>query len=337
MPISLKANSDGSAEILNGVQTAITISPNGNVKASGMQGYNYIINGNFDIWQRGTSQTSSGYGSADRWRCTNFGSTKTASRQAFTLGQPEVPDNPEYYIRHVVNSVAGADNFCVMNQRIEYVKTLAGKKATLSFWAKADAPKNIAIDFDQDFGTGGTPSSVVNGIGSQLVALTTSWKKYTITIDIPSIAGKILGTDRNDCLICRFWFDAGSTFATRSANLGQQSGTFDIANVSIVEGDIDVKPIPRSVGEELELCQRYYEPFVLDVDVFIKIGYLYRNAYSFNVTKRANPVFTSSPPVTTNFSSLMVYATPTGFRLAIGPATEGPCRWLATIFADAEL
>ena len=221
--------------------------------------YNYIINGNFDIWQRGTSQTTSGYGSADRWLCGNVGTTKTTSLQTFALGQTEVPDNPRYYMRHVVTSVAGAANYCALEQRIESVKTLAGQTATLSFWAKTDTPKNIAIDFAQYFGTGGTPSTVITGIGSQLVALTTSWTKYTVTVNIPSIAGKILGTDSNDCLICRFWFDAGFNHATGSANLGQQSGTFDIACVSLIEGDVDVKPIPRSVGEEMALCMRYYE------------------------------------------------------------------------------
>lgn len=60
---------------------------------------NKIINGDFDIWQRGVSQTSSGYGSADRWRNTHAGSTKTTSRQAFTFGQTDVPGNPTYYMR----------------------------------------------------------------------------------------------------------------------------------------------------------------------------------------------------------------------------------------------
>jgi len=259
MPISLKANSDGSAEILNGVVSAITISPNGNVKASGMQGYNYIINGNFDIWQRGTSQTTMGYGSSDRWYSTHVGSTKTVSRQTFTLGQTDVPGNPKYYMRHNVTSVAGTANHCAVDQRIESVKTLAGQTVTLSFWAKADAPKNIAVELIQYFGSGGTPSTIITGIGSQLVALTTSWAKYTTTVDIPSIVGKTLGTNGNDYLGVAFWFDTGSDYADRTSNLGHQSGTFDIANVSLVEGDIDVKPIPRSYGEELGLCQRYFQ------------------------------------------------------------------------------
>jgi hypothetical protein len=70
---------------------------------------NKIINGNFDIWQRGTNQTANGYGSADRWACTSIGTTKSISRQGFAPGQTEVPGNPKYFMRHVVSSVADAE------------------------------------------------------------------------------------------------------------------------------------------------------------------------------------------------------------------------------------
>lgn len=303
-------------------------------------GYNYIINGNFDIWQRGTSQTTSGYGSADRWACDNYGTTNTASQQSFTLGQTNVPDNPKYYMRHVVNSVAGVNNHCVMIQRIEHVKTLAGKTATLSFWAKAGSNKNIAIEFFQTFGTGGTPSSFVPGIGPQLVALTTSWKKYTVTVDIPSIAGKTLGTDGNDCLIVYFWFDAGSTYATRAANLGQQSGTFDIANISLVEGDIDVKPIPRSYGEGLALCQRYYEvgsgetnfPFHPVAATTYKTE---SNCfYSFKVTKRTVPTISYT---TLNMTGVSYIAGLSGIRFMGTANMSGAGLVVSGFMADAEL
>ena len=220
---------------------------------------NKIINGNFDIWQRGTSQTTSGYGPADRWKNTHVGSTKTASQQEFILGQTDVPNNPKYFLRHEVTSVSGSSNYAIMQQLVENVTTLSSQTATLSFWAKADSAKNIAVEFYQSFGTGGTPSTTVNGIGSQLIALTTSWTKYTVTVSIPSVSGKTLGTDGNDLLGLVFWFDAGSSFDARSASLGQQSGTFDIAQVQLEEGATANPFQNRTLGEELQLCQRYYQ------------------------------------------------------------------------------
>jgi hypothetical protein len=125
----------------------------------------------------------------------------------------------------VVVSVAGASNYASKVQAIESVRTLAGKTATLTFWAKADAPKNIAVELLQSFGSGGSPSAAVAGIGGQLIALTSAWQKFTRAISIPSIAGKTLGSNLNDALQLGFWFDAGSTYNARTANLGQQSGT----------------------------------------------------------------------------------------------------------------
>lgn len=243
---------------------------------------NKIINGNFDIWQRGTSQTTSGYGSADRWSSTNGGTTKTHSRQTFTLGQTDVPGEPTYFSRTVVTSAAGTGNYCALGQFIESVRTFAGKNATITFWAKADTSKNIALEFMQDFGTGGTPSARVNSIASQLIPLTTVWQKFTRTVAIPSISGKTLGTDNNDWFGIHFWLEAGSDFNARTASLGQQSGTFDIAQVQIEEGSVATPFEQRPIGYELSLCQRYCFKSG-DGNFHILVEGLYASGASLNV------------------------------------------------------
>jgi hypothetical protein len=219
---------------------------------------NAIINGNFDFWQRGTSFTGSEYG-ADRWFHNRVGTTHTASRQAFTLGQTDVPGEPTYYCRTVVSSVAGASNNALLLQRIEDVRTFAGQQVTISFWAKADATKNIAVDLTQYFGAGGSPSAQVHGIGATKVSIGTTFQKVTITTTLPSISGKTLGTDGSGLLALNVWFDAGSSFNSRTDSLGQQSGTFDIAQVQVEPGPVATPFERRPLGTELALCQRYYE------------------------------------------------------------------------------
>ena len=266
---------------------------------------NAIINGNFDIWQRATSQTASGYGSADRWRYSISGSTQAVSRQAFTLGQTDVPNNPKYYSRTVVSSVAGAGSLVIMNQRIEGAGTFAGTTATLSFWAKADASKNIAIEFYQNFGTGGSPSTPVDGIGVITVALTTSWVKYTVSVAIPSISGKTLGTNGNDNLQVSIWLEAGSAYNARTNSLGQQSGTFEFSQVQVEAGAVASTFYPRTEGEELALCQRYFQSIDTNtgnansVAAAIAAGHSSNTTTSyyflpFIVTMRTTPSFTIS-------------------------------------------
>lgn len=223
---------------------------------------NYLINGNFDMWQYATSQTSSGYGSDDRWTNRNDGSTKTHSRVACTDTERAL-FNASYFSRTIVSSVAGAGNRVNKYQLIEDITKLAGKTITLSFWAKADSSKNIAIEFVEEFGAGGSPSSALLGIGSQLIALTNAWQKKTITVTLPSIVGKTLGTDGayTTTVGINFWFDAGSNHNSRTASLGQQSGTFDIAQVKIEDGSVATDgwhPYDGEFGGEVQACQRYY-------------------------------------------------------------------------------
>lgn len=225
---------------------------------------NYIIDGRFDFWYEGTSQTTSGYGSDTMWNNTNLGSTKTHSRQSFAIGEtfPDETPCPTYFSRTVVNSVSGAGNFVCKDHRIEDVTRLAGKTVTLSFWAKASAVRNISIEFEQNFGTGGSPSTAVNGIGANKISIGTTWQKITRTITIPSISGKTIGSNgvNTSLTVFRFWFDAGSNYNSRTDNLGQQSGTFDIAMVQIEEGNVATSFENTDIGTMASIIDRYYQP-----------------------------------------------------------------------------
>ena len=214
---------------------------------------NWIINGMFDVWQRNTTQTASGYGSDDRFFNEHFGSTKTHSRQAFTLGQTAVPNNPKYYSRTVVASVAGVNNYVLKGQRVEDVTKLAGKTVTFSFWAKADASKYVGVEIFQYFG----PTSGYVFIPGTKFAITTSWQKISLTVTLGSAAGRTAEADSHTAF--RFWFDSGSTYNASSGTLGQQSGTFDIANVCVVEGSVASECQAEPFAEVLRKCQRYYE------------------------------------------------------------------------------
>lgn len=290
---------------------------------------NKIINGDFDIWQRATSQTSSGYGSDDRWSNSATGSTKTHSQQTHTVGQTTVVGNPKYFSRTVVTSSAGSSNQVSKFQRIEGAQTLQGKTATITFYAKADASKNIAVELAQVFGTGGSPSSTVTAIGVTTCALTTSWQKFSFTVSVPSISGKTLGSNGDDSLQLVFWFDAGSDYNSRTNSLGQQSGTFDISHVSLVEGAATSETDPfsrRHAGAEIALCQRYFLNIIAGSSTTpLCSGYMasstsFRGRFLTPVAMRAAPTLTlaGSPLVaangstTTSLSSITTALNPSG-------------------------
>lgn len=242
---------------------------------------NYVINGNFDIWQRGTAAvTTSGAFSADRFKHLVSGDTFSATQGTFASGDalydPTTGNTAAAnYIAVAVTTVAGAGNYTTVTHPIEDVRRLANKTITVSFWAKAaSGTPSIGLEITQVFGTGGAPSATVTGTG-QAQALSTTWTKYTKTFTVPSINGKTLGTDANSSYsILIFWLDAGSTFDTRSGSIGQASKTVSIAQVKVEEGSVATQFVPRPLQQELALCQRYYFRDKSDaVNYFFALGW----------------------------------------------------------------
>ena len=209
---------------------------------------NKIINGGFDIWQRGTSFTvsnSTNTYSTDRWRFLGSAFTGTLTRENFSPGQTEVPNSPDYFAKWTVTTNPAGN--MAFGQYIENVRTLAGKTATLSLYLKSSstisADKNLQIRYRQvTGGTGGTNNAI--NIGE----ITTAWKKFTFQLNIPSLTGVTLGTPNVSYLALEILSPSAHTSA------------FDlsIAQVQLEEGTAATPFEHRPIGVELSLCQRYY-------------------------------------------------------------------------------
>lgn len=225
---------------------------------------NRFINGGFDIWQRGAGPHVRGSlnGTADNWIGRADGSSVSVTREPF-LATPAglYNHNPQFFLRGVVTSVVGAGNRASIAQHIEDVTTFAGQTVTFSFWAKADAPKNVSVELYQSFGTGGAPSAPVSAIGVLKIPITTTWTRYSQTITVPSVYGKTFGTTHNGALLCVVWLDAGSNFDSRTNSLGHQAGTFDFWGMQIEAGSVATPFEAIPYQDELFACQRYYVRF----------------------------------------------------------------------------
>ncbi len=206
---------------------------------------NAIINGAFDIWQRGTSASSTVSGAyfygADRWQIYSpASSTSTITQQTFTPGTAPVAGyEGTYFARFKCTNSFGT----YFQTYLEDVRQFAGQTVTLSFWAKAASAISLGGNVGQVFGTGGS-TTVDTGMGS--VNLTTSWQRFSLNINIPSIAGKTIGTGSYLKL----------TFISTSYNVD-----IDIWGVQLEAGSTatSFKRNAPSIQAELAACKRYFQ------------------------------------------------------------------------------
>jgi hypothetical protein len=228
-------------------------------------GKNKMINGDFFVNQRNfSSSTTSGVYIVDRFKGVHdAGSgTVTYSVQQFTPGTAPVTGyEAKQFGRIVTTGQTLAGTYTILTQIIEDVRTLANQSATFSFWAKAASgtPK-VAVEIEQFFGTGGSPSAGVRTYLGQ-VTLSTSWARYTVSGTVPSISGKTIGTTANTShLTVNLWTSAGSTYNANTGSIGIQSNTFDFWGVQVENGSTATafQTATGSIQGELAACQRYY-------------------------------------------------------------------------------
>ena len=227
---------------------------------------NIIINGGFDVWQRGTSFTpATPYGySADRTRLSS-GSTVNITKESATL-----EGNVVNTIKHAIVSPTAGSN-TRYDQRIEEFDYFKNKTFTLSFWIKSSRthPLNSSMIF---FGGGGI--NTVNfyddyGLGD----VTPTWTKKVITFSVGDLS------------------TATGTYVDMVIGISSDGASIDIeyAQVQLEVGKVATPFEHRSYGEELALCQRYYHTLRSGIfGVGTAVGTV-AFTYSSPVTMRATP------------------------------------------------
>ena len=206
---------------------------------------NLIINGAMEVAQRGTSSTSYGYVSLDRWYVNQSGGSTTFSQE--TNSNPSETGGLQKYAR--VN-VSSSSDYTGIFQRIEDVTFVPEGTVTISFYAKGTAPTGgVKVWATQVFGSGG--SSDVN-IAEQVIAssLTSSWVRYTLNMTVPSLDGKTIGANSNFLISIGQGTDTAST-------------AYDL-NITGIQLEVGSQSTPfehEPYEVSLRKCERYFQTY----------------------------------------------------------------------------
>lgn len=294
-------------------------------------GKNYLINGGFNIWQRGLTFTNpaSATRTADRWVIyfDGTGGSRTILAQQLDTGL----DNSVYYFQWQQPTNETGNTYRTLAQSIENVRTLAGKTVTVSFSTNCSAAGlSVHVGFQQNFGTGGSPSANVN-IAEQAVTTTTNIKRHELTFNIPTLAGKTIGTNEDSRLVFYFGLPAGVTFSF-----------LNFWDIKIEEGPVATAFESRSLGEELALCQRYYQTLGTQGSGLIIGAFNGANNFQYKnfplvVPMRATPTVAITAVFYNNASDATCFALGPDSLRAYSKTTSTGSSWTAlSITAEAE-
>jgi hypothetical protein len=219
-------------------------------------GKNKIINGDFGVWQRGTSvalaASTPGY-AADRWYIVNGANqATTVSRQATgdTTNLPFI----QYCSRVQRNSGQTGTGTMSISQPFETVNSVsfAGKTVTFSFYARKGANYSATSDVLTVYlitGTGTDQNQQGAGYTGQTLAinqsatLTTTWQRFTQSVT--------LGTGITEIQPVLTYTPTGTAGA---------ADYFEITGMQLEAGSVATafQTATGTIQGELAACQRYY-------------------------------------------------------------------------------
>ena len=291
---------------------------------------NLIINGAMNVAQRGTSSTSSGFYTVDRFQL-NF----TGTNEAPTQAQVDVSSGTTPYTNGFRKALkvtngnqtggGGAAKFIrfkttleaqdIANSGWDYVSS--SSFVTLSFWVKASVAQTY-------YGRVQTEDGTARNFPFSFALSENTWTKIVKTIpgntsptlqfDQDANAGLILeivpyyGTDYTGSMSLNTWATYSDRTPDNTATWYETNdATFEITGVQLEVGSQATPFEHRSFPEELALCQRYY--WTISTTIY---GCVYGSSLGFMhcslpVKMRANGTLTYSGIRTTsnfyNYSS----------------------------------
>ena len=238
---------------------------------------NLLYNGAMQVAQRGTSNASANslnYYTADRWQ------TAISNVGGWTQSvENDAPTGSGFRksLKMLCTSsfTPSASDYLFLRQKLEgqdlqHIKkgTSSAEQLTVSFWVKSNVTGTYVLALiDEDNSRHASKSYTVSASGT--------WEKKTITF--PADTAGVLDNDNGHSFNVDFWIGAGTVFTSGtlatsweslvSANraVGQTNlaaATNNYWQITGVQLEVGNKATPfehRSYGEELALCQRYYE------------------------------------------------------------------------------
>ena len=242
---------------------------------------NLIINGDMQVAQRGTVVNAGNeYAGPDRMRFNK-------NDGAFIISQStDVPTGQGfgYSWKADVTTVAGTSGnyYTFLQHRFEGQNFQSLKKGTsfaesftLQFWIKTAVTGTYVVEvYDNDNNRSISQSYTVNSANT--------WEHKILTF--PGDATGALDNDNNDSLEINCWLFAGSGYSSGTLNtswntqnnanraVGQVNAANNTSNdiyftgFQLEVGKNATEFEHRSYGEELALCQRYYQSYGLETD-----------------------------------------------------------------------
>ena len=328
--------------------------------AGTIQGKNVIINGNFDIWQRGTSffLPVDGDYLADRFAYTKDSTIAehliVPSTSVPTYAQSGTKSTNSLKIdMTTADTTAGFRHSSGISYNVEgydYAK-IAGGDATLSFWVSAPVTGIYNIVFRNS-----TPDRTF--IREYTIASANVWQKVEVTVPLTEIFGGGWNYE-NGVGLRILWQLMGNTSWTTTADAWQTGDFYATANqvnanasaayffflsqIQLERGDTATDFEVTSYADELQRCQRYYWQGPAAGSATQRYGTNGATnmlAGTKTLNMRATPSATIlTIPTYTNCSAANIASdSPESVEMTVTVAPAGPYKIVGGVFeADAEL